>query len=94
MLGPLVGFLSHFVHARSLVLSAFLLLGVGLLLFGVLALRSRVLRQWNALPLLLGLCLVAYCLRLVIWNVIPEPDLVMQHYASIATAGYLVVFVL
>jgi hypothetical protein len=94
LLGPLVGVLSLFVRARSLVLIAFLLLGMGLLLFGVLVLRSHVLRRWNALPLVLGLCLVAYSLRLVIWDVIPVPDLVIQRYAAIATTGYLVVFVL
>jgi hypothetical protein len=44
--------------------------------------------------LVLGLCLVAYSLSLVIWDLIPVPDLVIQRYAAIATTGYLVVFVL
>lgn len=94
-LGPLVsGFLWLLTDGFSYPVTALVLLGVGLLLCGICTLRSRLLPRWNAVPLLLGLCMVAYALRGFIWEFIPLPGFAMQSYWFFSTVGYLVIFFL
>lgn len=62
---------------------------VGLFLFGLVNLKGRVLRRWNALPLVVGLFSLLVPLALVIGNAVPESsDLPLELLIGILGGGW------
>lgn len=84
------GFLWFSTQTSPLPSSSLVLLGLGVILCGVSTLQSRLLPRWNALPLILGCCLVGTSL-ITLLQLLPA---VMRSLLFFAPAASLVLLVL